>query len=304
MAAPINTGSHSKALWPGVNHWVGLTYEEYEPQYKGIFDKEMSDKNFEEDVSAYGTGLAVLKPEGEDIVYDTMAQGFTKRYVHDTYALGFVITEEAMEDNQYMALAEARSKQLARSLRETKENVAANVLNRAFNSSYTGADVIELCATDHKFARGGTFKNELSTAADLSEASLEQMSIDIMDFKDDAGRRISIKPRKLIIPKELCFEAERILKSTLQNESSNNALNALKSKGVLPEGYVINQYLSDANAFFIKTSCPNGLKHLQRRGVVVKDETDFNSSNVKFKASERYVFGWTDPRGIFGSPGA
>ena len=299
----INTGALAKALWPGVNKWFGQAYDEHTLEHKEIFAEERSDKNFEEDVNTYGLGLAVVKPEGENISYDSMAQGFLKRYVHTTYGLGFIITREMIEDNQYMELAEKRSKKLAFSMRQTKENVAANVLNRAFNASYAGADGLELCSKLHLNSKGGTFKNELTTAADLSEASLEQMCIDIMDFKDDAGLRISVMPRKLVVPKELVFEAERILKSTLQNDTANNALNALKSKGVLPEGYCVNHYLTDTNAFFLLTNSPDGLKHFQRRDMGIDNDTDFDSENMKFKASERYVFGWTDPRGIFGSPG-
>jgi hypothetical protein len=302
--AIINTGALAKSLWPGVNKWFGMGYDEYPLEYKELFRSERSEKNFEEDVNSYGLGLAVVKPEGENISYDSMAQGFLKRYVHTTYALGFIVTREQIEDNMYMELAEKRSKRLAFSMRQTKENVGANVFNRAFDGNYAGADGLELCSDAHLLSKGGTYKNELSTAADLSEASLEQACIDIMDFKDDAGLRIQVMPRKLVIPKELCFEAERILKSTLQNDSANNALNALRSKGVLPEGYVVNHYLSDADAFFILTNCPDGMKHFERRDMAIENDTDFDSENMKFKASERYVFGWTDPRGIFGSPGS
>lgn len=300
----IATGSLAKALWPGVNAFFGMAYKEHSPEYKEIFDIERSEKNFEEDVNVYGTGLASVKPEGENIKYDDMAQSWVKRYAHITYGLGFVITREAVEDNLYMKLAEQRSKRLAFSMRQTKENVAANVLNRAFNSSYTGADGLELCSTAHLLAKGGTFKNELTTAADLSEASLEQACIDIMDMVDDSGLKVNIMPRKLIVPTALCFEAERILRSSLQNDTANNALNALRSKGVLPEGHVVNHYLTDSDAFFIKTNCPDGMKMFQRRDVGMENDTDFDSENMKFKCTERYSVGWTDPRGIFGSPGA
>ena len=302
--AIINTGALAKALWPGVNKWFGMSYDEYPSEYTEIFRTESSEKNFEEDVNAYGLGLAMVKPEGENLAYDSMAQGFLKRYTHTTYALGFIITREAIEDNQYMELAEKRARALAYSMRQTKENVGANVLNRAFDNNYTGADGLELCSTAHLLSKGGTYKNELTTAADLSEASLEQMCIDVADFKDDAGLRIAVMPRKLIIPSALQFEAERILKSTLQNDTANNALNAMKSKGVLPEGYCVNHYLTDTDAYFIRTDCPDGMKHFQRRDMAIDNDTDFDSENMKFKASERYVFGWTDPRGIFGSPGA
>lgn len=302
--ATVSTGSIAKALWPGVNSWFGLTYDEYPLEFKEIFDTARSEQNFEEDVNVYGLGLATVKPEGANISYDTMGQGFLKRYVHVTYANGFIITREAIEDNKYMQLAEERARNLAFTMRQTKEIVGANVLNRAFNNSYTGADGVELCSTAHLKAKGGTFANELATAADLSEASLEQAIIDISGFVDDASNKIQVMPRKLIVPKELCFEASRILDSPLQNDSANNAINALKVKGILPEGYVINHYLTDPDAFFIKTDCRNGMRHFQRRDLQIADDTDFDSENVKFKATERYVFSWTDPRGIFGSPGA
>ncbi len=302
--AIISTGSIAKALWPGVNRWFGLSYDQHPLEYKEIFDTERSEKNFEEDVNIYGLGLATVKDEGSNISYDEMAQGFLKRYVHVTYGLGFILTREAIEDNLYMELAEKRSKRLAFSMRQTKENVGANVLNRAFDANFTGADGIELCSVAHLKSKGGTFANELATAADLSEASLEQSIIDIMNMVDDASLKIGIMPRKLIVPVALCFDAERILKSTLQNDSANNAINALKSKGVLPEGYTVNHFLTDADAYFIKTNAPDGLKHMQRRDVSVENDTDFDSENMKFKATERYDFGWSDPRGIFGSPGS
>ncbi len=302
--AVISTGSLAKALWPGVNSWFGLAYNEYPLEHGEIFTLERSEKNFEEDVNVNGFGLARVKQEGANIGYDDMAQAFLKRYVHVTYALGFIVTREQIEDNLYMKLAEQRSKALAFSMRQTKENVAANVLNRAFSNSYTGADGIELCSTAHLLSKGGTFSNRMATDADLSEAALEQCCIDIMKLKNDAGLNISIMPRKLIIPVDLAFEAERILKSELQNDSANNALNALRAKGVLPEGVAINHYLTDTDAFFLKTNCPDGMKQFQRRDVQMENDTDFDSENVKYKATERYVFGWTDARGIYGSQGA
>jgi phage major head subunit gpT-like protein len=302
--ALVGTGSLAKALWPGVKAWVGADYKEVEHQFKEIFPMIRSEKNYEQDVTLGPTGLLQVKPEGQNIAYDSFIQGFVKNYTHIVYASGFIITREAIDDNMYMELAEKRSRMLGRSAKETKEITAANILNRAFNSTYTGADGLELCSTAHLFEKGGTYKNELTTAADLSEASLEQACIDIMDFRDGANKRIAASPRKLIVPTALAFEAERILKSTLQNDSANNAINALKSKGILPEGYAVNRYLTDADAFFLLTDCPDGLKHYQRRDLEVSDDTDFDSENMKFKISERYVFGWTDPRGIFGSPGA
>lgn len=302
--AVMNTGSIAKALWPGVKEWFGLSYDEHSLEFKEIFKSEKSIRNFEEDVNVYGLGLAPVKNESSSISYAEMGQGFVKRYVHVTYGLGFILSREALEDNMYAELAKQKTEQLGFSMRQTKENVAANVLNRAFNSSYTGADGLELCSAVHLNSKGGTFSNELATAADLSEVSLEQMFIDIMGATDDAGMKISLMPEKLVIPRELCFEAERILKSSLQYDSANNAVNAIKSKGVLPGGYCVNHYLTDADAFFVKTNCPSGLKHYQRRDVGIDNDTDFDSENVKFKATERYDFSWTDPRGIYGSPGA
>lgn len=300
--AIISTGSLSKALQPGLNSIFGLKYNEHPLECMEIFDLERSEKNFEEDVNFYGTGLAKVKPEGQAVSYDEMKQGFIKRYQHVVYALGMIITEEAIEDNLYMEPAKARTSMLARTMRQTKENVCANVLNNAFDSDYTGADGKELCATDHVLSKGGSFQNTLTTQADLSEASIEQAVTDIMDLVDDAGLKISVMPRKLIIPTALWAEADRITKSSLQNDSANNAINVIN--GVFPEGVKINHYLTDSDAFFIKTDCPDGLKLMQRRDVKLDNDTDFNSNNMQFKATERYSVGWTDPRGIYGSQGA
>ena len=302
--AIVNTGAIGKALWPGLNAIFGLAYNEFPAEYAEIFKKYSSGKNFEEDLGMYGLGLAEVKPEGDVVHYGDFAQAFLKRYVHITYALGYIVTREAIEDNQYAELAAQRTRMIAKSMRQTKEIVAANVLNRAFNGSYVGADGLELCSLVHLLGKGGTFANKLTTAADLSEASLEQAAIDIMGFVDDASLKISVMPEKLIIPKELCFEAERILKSMLQVDTANNTINALRSKGVLPGGYAVNHYLSDTDAFFILTNAENGMKHFERRGVEFEQDQDFDSDNVKFKGSERYVFSWTDPRGIYGSAGA
>lgn len=303
--AVIGTGSIAKSLWPGVNKWVGLSYAELDHQYKEIFDIEKTDMNYVQDVTMSATGLLTVKPEGQQIVYDDFAQGFVKTYKPVVYAGGFIISREAIEDNQYAELAKKKAMMLGRSAKETKENVAANVLNRAFNSAYVGADGLELCSLAHKFEKGGTYKNELTTAADLSEASLEQACIDIFDFRDGANKLIAAKPKKLIVPRALCFEAERILKSILQNDTANNAVNALRSKGMFADGYCVNHYLTDTDAWFIKTDVPDGLKVIERRAMEVNNDTpDFNSEVLRFKVTERYAMGWTDPRGIFGSPGA
>lgn len=302
----INTGSFAKALWPGLNKWFGETYNEWPEEYTALFSKETSRKAYEEEVGVSGFGLAGEKSEGAGIQYDEASQGFINRYINKTYALGFIITQEAMEDNQYdlSVLGKNKAKALAFSMRQTKEILAANVYNRAFNSSYTFGDGKELCATDHPLKAGGTFSNELAVAADLSEAALEQACIDIAGFVNDRGLKIAIMPEKLIIPKELVFEAERILKSTLQNDTANNAINALKSTGIFKGGVTVNHYLTDPDAWFIRTNCPEGMKYFERVATEFGMDNDFDTYNAKFKARFRCSFGNTDPRGIYGSPGA
>ena len=301
----MTTGSFAKALWPGINKWYGEAYKEWAEEYPALFDKESSSMAYEEEVGVSGFGLAQEKDEGNGIAYDEAKQSYINRYIHKTYALGFIITEEAMEDAQYNigVLGKKKAQALAFSMRQTKEIIAANVYNRAFNSSYTFGDGKELCATDHPLHAGGTFANELATAADLSEAALEQACIDIADFVNDRGLKISIMPKTLIIPPELMFEAERILKSTLQNDTANNAINALKSTGMFKGGVTVNHYLTDDNAWFIRTNCPDGMKHFDRVATTFAMDNDFDTSNAKFKARFRCSFGATDPRGIFGSPG-
>lgn len=300
----VTTGDLAKALWPGVNAWTNQSYDMYPEEWREIFDEFKSEKNFEEDVSISGTGLLTEKPEGDGIQYQDFKQTFIQRYTHVVYGSGFIITREMIEDNQYREVAEKYSRMLGKSCKETKENVGANILNRGFNSTYTGYDGVELFSTAHKLGKGGTYQNELTTAADLSEASIEQAIIDIMGFVDDAGLQISVNPRKLIVPRQLAFSAERILASNLQNNTGNNAVNALKSMNIMPDGFGVNHYLTDADAWFIKTDCQDGMKLFQRRDRELTNDTDFNSENMKFKITERYVFGWTDPRGMFGSPGA
>lgn len=300
----INTGAIAKALRPGVNAWFGNTYMRYPDEYVEIFDTEQSMMNYEEDVNVHGFGLGVVKPEGEAVSYDTMQQGFLQRYVHIVYGLGFIITREAIEDNLYMKLAKSNTEALAQSMKQVKETVGANVLNRGFNSAYVGADGKELFATDHLLSKGGTFSNELATPADLSESSLEQCLIDIAGFVDDASLKMQVRGRKLVVPRQLEFEAQRILKSEYQNDTANNAINALHKGRYLPEGMCVNHYLTDEDAFFIKTDCANGMKHFVRRALMIDNDTEFDSDNMKFKATERFSFGWTDPRGMFGSPGA
>jgi hypothetical protein len=293
-----------KELEPGLNALFGLEYSRYENEHAEIFITETSDRAFEEEVMLTGFDGAEVKQEGAPVTFDQATEAYTSRYTHETIALAFAITEEAIEDNLYDRLASRYTRALARSMANTKQVKAAAVLNNAFNSSFTGGDGKELIATDHPLANGGTFSNELATAADLNETSLEQSLIDIAAFVDERGLRIAIQGRKLIVPKELQFTAERILKSPLRVGTADNDINAIKNMGMIPEGYRVNHFLTDTDAFFIMTDAPNGLKHFVRSPIKTAIEGDFDTGNVRFKARERYVFGFSDPRGIFGSPGA
>ena len=292
-----------KELEPGLNALFGLEYDRYENQHTQIFDTENSDRAFEEEVMLSGFGSAQVKPEGSSVNYDDATETFTARYTHETLALAFSITEEAVEDNLYDKISSRYTKALARSMSNAKQVKGANVLNRAFNSSYTGGDGLELCSTAH-VTLGGNVKNELSTAADLNETSLEQALIDIAGMTDDRGLKISLNGTKMIIPVNLQFTAERLMKTSQRVGTADNDINAAKSMGMIPQGYVVNNFLTDTDAWFIKTDAPNGLKHFQRTPVSTKMEGDFETGNVKYKARERYSFGWSDWRGIFGSPGA
>mgnify|MGYP003630007189 FL=1 len=292
-----------KELEPGLNALFGLEYDRYENQHTEIFDTETSDRAFEEEVMLSGFGSAQVKPEGGSVNFDDATESFTARYTHETVALAFAITEEAVEDNLYDKISSRYTKALARSMSNAKQVKAANVLNNAFNSSFTGGDGKELCATDHP-TTGGTVSNELATAADLNETSLEQALIDIAGITDDRGLKVALNGSKLIIPVNLQFTAERLMKSNQRVGTSDNDINAVGSMGMIPQGYVVNNYLTDTDAFFIKTDAPNGLKHFQRAAIQTKMEGDFETGNVKYKARERYSFGFSDFRGIFGSPGA
>ena len=292
-----------KELEPGLNALFGLEYKNYANEHEEIFSKENSDRAFEEEVMLSGFGNAGVKPEGQRINYDAATETFTARYTHETLALAFSITEEAIEDNLYDRLASRYTKALARSMANAKQVKAANVLNRAFNSSYTGGDGLELCSTAHTIV-AGTEQNELSTAADLNETSLEQALIDIAALTDERGLKIAAKGMKLIIPSALQFTAERLMKSTQRVGTADNDINAVRNMGMIPQGYTVNHYLTDTDAFFIKTDVPNGLKHFVRAPIKTAMEGDFETGNVRYKARERYSFGWSDWRGIFGSPGA
>ena len=299
----ITRSAFGKALWTGINKWWGDAYSQYPQEWSSLFDTSTSGKAFEEDVGTTGFGLAQVVSEGGNVPYDNARQGFISRYNHVKYMLGFIITSEMVEDDQYMIIGKKRANALAFSMSQTKEIVGANVYNRAFSNSYVGGDGVELCSTAHPNVTGGTWANELTTSADLSEIALEQACIDISRFENDRGLKIAVMPTTLVLPVDLQFEAERILRSPLQAGNSNNDINALRSMGKFSK-VVINHYLTDSDAWFIRTNVQDGMKHFERMGVKFTDDSDFDSDNLKYKASERYSFGWTDPRGIFGSPGA
>jgi len=292
-----------KELEPGLNALFGLEYGRYDAEHAEIFETETSDRAFEEEVMLSGFGNARVKSEGGSIVYDNATETFTARYTHETIALGFAITEEAVEDNLYDRVSARYTKALARSMANTKQVKAANVLNNAFDSNFAGGDGVELCSTAHPLV-AGTLSNELAVAADLNETSLEQALIDIAAFTDERGLLISTQGRKLIIPSELQFVAERLTQSQLRVATADNDINALRNMGMIPEGYVVNHYLTDPDAFFIKTDIPNGFKLFQRSPIRTSMEGDFDTGNVRYKARERYSFGFSDPRCVFGSPGA
>lgn len=299
----INTGTHPKSLWPGVKAFFGKTYNEKEVIWSMVFKSMDSTKAYEEIVEETGFGLAPQKAEGASVSYDTDAQGPTTRFTNVTYGLGAIVTREAIEDNQYESVAQRKAGKLARSMRQTKENVHANILNRAFNSSYAGADGKELIATDHPTVNG-TQSNELAVAADLSEAALEDVLVMIRQAKDSRGLRIMLSGQKLVVPSALVFDGTRILSSVNQSGTANNDVNAIKTLGLLPGGLVTWDYLSDDDAWFITTDAPEGLVSMQRRALALTQDNDFDTENARMKATERYVPGWADWRGIYGSAGA
>jgi|TARA_E500000318_G_scaffold85010_2_gene80887 hypothetical protein len=300
----ISRAQLSKELEPGLNALFGMEYARYENQHSEIFTTESSDRSFEEEVMLSGFGAAPTKSEGTGVSFDDANEAYTARYNHETIALAFSITEEAVEDNLYDRLSGRYTKALARSMAHTKQVKAASVLNNAFDSGVTGGDGKELCATDHPLTNGATFANEPSTAADLNETSLEDALIKIAGFVDERGLIVALRGMKLIIPRQLQFVAERIMNSTLRVGTSDNDANALKNMGMLPEGYVVNDFLTDTDAFFIMTDTPRGFLHFERVALSTGMEADFDTGNMRYKARERYSFGFSDPRCVFGSPGA
>mgnify|MGYP000206029291 CR=1 FL=1 len=298
----INRSQLAKELEPGLNALFGMEYSRYEAEHAEIFDTESSDRAFEEEVLISGFGNAEVKAEGTGVRFDNANEGYTSRYTHETVALAFALTEEAVEDNLYDRLGARYTKALARSMANTKQIKAAAVLNNAFST--TGGDGSTLIATDHSLGGGGTLANRATTMADLNETSLENAMIDIAALTDERGIKINVQARKLIVPPQLQFVADRVLKTPGRVGTSDNDINAMRSMGMLPDGYVVNHYLTDTDAFFIKTDAPNGMKHFVRSPMATGMEGDFETGNVRYKARERYSFGFSDWRGIFGSPGA
>ena len=292
-----------KELLPGLNALFGMEYSRYGEEHKEVYEQETSERAFEEEVKLSGFAAAPVKAEGEAISYDNAQEAWTARYNHETIAMGFSITEEAVEDNLYDSLSARYTKALARAMAYTKQVKAADVLNRAFNASYTYGDGVTLCSTSHPLVSGGTNSNRPSTASDLNETSLENAIIQISNWTDERGLLVAARPKKLIIPADLTFVATRLLKSENRVATSDNDINAIKSDGAIPGGYSVNHFLTDTNAWFLTTDIPNGLKHFVRAPMATSMDGDFDTGNARYKARERYSFGVSDPLGIFGSPG-
>ena len=303
----ISRAQLAKELEPGLNSLFGMNYDEYDREYEDIFVIEDSNRAFEEEGLIVGFGSAPVKSEGQGVSFDNASESFSSRYTHETVSLAFALTEEAIEDNLYDSLGKRYVKALAKSMANTKEVKGADVLNNAFSSSFLGGDGKSLIASDHPLAGGGSAANRASTMADLNEASLEDAFIDISTFTDDRGLIISVQPDKLVVPPQLVFVADRILQSDLRSGTADNDVNAIKNTGVLPGGYVVNHYLNDPDAFFILTSVNemgDGLKMFQRSPMETSMEPDFSTGNIRYKARERYSFGFSDWRGVYGSQGA
>jgi phage major head subunit gpT-like protein len=301
---PISRAQLFKELLPGLNKLFGLEYARYPEEHAEIFTTETSDRSFEEEQKLSGFGAAPVKLEGQGISYDTAQEAWTSRYVHETIAMGFAITEEAVEDNLYDQLSARYTKALARGMAYTKQMKAAGVLNNAFSASFKGGDGVALISNAHPLVSGGTNTNQPAVASDINETALENAVIDIAAWTDERGLLIAARPLKLIIPPALQFEATRILQTEQRVGTSDNDLNALKNNGAIPQGYSINHFLTDNDAWFLITDVPNGLKMFQRAALKTGMDNDFDTGNARYKARERYSFGWSDPLGIYGSPGA
>ena len=307
----ISRAQLMKELLPGLNALFGLEYARYGQEHKEIFETESSDRSFEEETKLSGFGSAPTKTEGSAIAYDNAQEAWTARYNHVTIALGFSLTEEAVEDNLYDSLSARYTKALARSMANTKQVRAANILNNGFSASFLGGDDRSLfgtnaasAVTNHPLVSGGTNSNTQATPSDLNETALENAVIQISNWTDERGLLIAAKPRRLVIPSDLQFVATRLLDTAQRPGTADNDINALKNNGAIPEGYSVNHFLTDTDAYFLTTDVPNGMKHFERTALSTSMDGDFDTGNVRYKARERYSFGWSDPLGMFGSPGA
>ncbi len=300
--AIITTGSHPKALWPGIFAWWGRSYSEHTPEYPDLFEIDTSDKAYEEEPEITGFGLAPVKPQGQQIFYDTEVQGPVSRFTHVAYALGYIVTFEELRDDLYEVVSKRRAQQLAFSMRQTKENILAAVYNQGFNTAYSGADGTSLFSATHPTLSGNQ-SNLLTVAADLSETAVEDLVIQIMQMTNNRGLKISGLPQSLNVPPQLLFEANRIYHSVLQNDTANNAINVLRATGTFPKGIKVNHYFSSATAWFIRTNIPRGLQYFERDRISFDQDNDFDTKNAKAACYERYSASWADWRGAFGTPG-
>lgn len=302
--AVITTGTHPKALWPGIKAWWGRSYDEHLPEYPDLFETDTSDKAYEEEVEITGFGLAPVKPQGSQIFYDTEVQGPVSRYTHVAYALGYIVTYEELRDDLYEIVSKRRAQQLAFSMRQTKENILAGIYNNGFTASapYLGADGVALFSASHPTLSGNQ-SNLLTTAADLSETSVEDLCIQIMQTTNNRGMKISALPQSLHVPPALWFDANRIYHSVLQNDTANNAVNVLRATGVFPKGIKVNHYFTSATAWFIRTNVPRSIQYFERDAISFDQDNDFDTKNAKAACYERYSAFWSDWRGAYGTPG-
>ena len=303
MSGVIMTSNHPKALWPVVKVWWGRMYNEHAVEYTDLVDTETSDKAYEEDVQIVGMGLVPVKAQGAPVSYESEIQGPVTRYTHVAYAMGYIVTHEELQDNLYMEVSKTRAGALAFAFRQTKERVVSNIYNRAFNSAFVGGDGVQLISTAHANTSGGTWSNRLAIDADLSEASLEDLLIQIMQATDDKGNLINLMPRSLHVAPANWFNANRILKSVYQTGTANNDINVVKATNALPMGIKVNHYFTAPQAWFVRTNAQNGMKMYTREGISFTQDNDFDTMNAKSKGYERYSVGWTDPRAIYGSDG-
>lgn len=300
--ATITTGSHPKALWPGIHAWWGRSYDEHLPEFPDLFEIDTSDKAYEEEVEMTGFGLAPAKPQGQQIFYDTEVQGPVSRYTHVAYALGFIVTYEELRDDLYEVVSKRRAQQLAFSMRQTKENILAAIYNNGFSASYLGADGVALFSASHP-TLGGNQSNLLTTAADLSEVAVENLCIQVMNTTNNRALKISALPQSLHVPPQLFFDANRIYHSVLQNDTANNAINVLRATGVFPKGIKVNHYFTSSTAWFIRTNIPRAIQYFERDKISFDQDNDFDTKNAKAACYERYSAYWSDFRGAFGTPG-